>query len=134
MKVMGRCHCGNITFEAEVNPDLVFVCHCSDCQTLTDTAFRTLAVTPREDFRLISGMPKVYVKVGDSGNKSAQTFCPDCGTPLWSARAVEEPPRYNLRVGTLDRRAELRPVKQYWYRSVLPWSTDLSAVETVERQ
>ena len=41
MKVQGRCHCGEITYEAEVEPGSVNVCHCRDCRR--------------------------YVKVGDSG-------------------------------------------------------------------
>jgi hypothetical protein len=40
MKVTGGCHCGHITYEAEVNPATVRVCHCTDCQRLTGTAFR----------------------------------------------------------------------------------------------
>ena len=41
MKVTGRCHCGQISFEAEIDPAQVRICHCTDCQTLTGTAFRT---------------------------------------------------------------------------------------------
>ena len=41
MKVTGRCHCGQISFEAEIDPAQVRICHCADCQTLTGTAFRT---------------------------------------------------------------------------------------------
>ena len=40
MKVTGDCHCGHITYEAEVDPVTVRVCHCTDCQRLTGTAFR----------------------------------------------------------------------------------------------
>ena len=32
MNVTGGCHCGQITYEAEVDPTTVRVCHCSDCQ------------------------------------------------------------------------------------------------------
>jgi hypothetical protein len=32
MKVTGGCHCGHITYEAEVDPMTVRVCHCTDCQ------------------------------------------------------------------------------------------------------
>jgi hypothetical protein len=35
MKVDGHCHCGEIVFEAEVDPNTASICHCSDCQTLT---------------------------------------------------------------------------------------------------
>src|SRR5689334_18981220 len=39
MKIDGRCHCGEITFEAEVDPDALHICHCTDCQTLSGSAF-----------------------------------------------------------------------------------------------
>ena len=35
MHIEGGCHCGYITYEAEVDPDAVRICHCTDCQTLT---------------------------------------------------------------------------------------------------
>ena len=41
MKVSGRCYCGQISFEAAIQPDKVWVCHCTDCQTLSGSAFRT---------------------------------------------------------------------------------------------
>jgi len=28
MKVEGRCHCGKIAYEAEVDPTAVQICHC----------------------------------------------------------------------------------------------------------
>ena len=47
MKITGGCHCGAITYEAEVDPGKVSVCHCTDCQTLTGSAFRVSAVPTR---------------------------------------------------------------------------------------
>jgi hypothetical protein len=40
VKVTGQCHCGSIAYEAEVDPNTIRVCHCTDCQRLTGTAFR----------------------------------------------------------------------------------------------
>jgi len=34
MRVTGGCHCGQVTYEAEVDPATVRVCHCTDCQRL----------------------------------------------------------------------------------------------------
>jgi hypothetical protein len=79
MKIDGRCHCGNITFEAEVDPATAAICHCTDCQTLSGTAFRTIVKTKEGAFRLLSGTPKVYVTAAESGNKREHTFCPNCG-------------------------------------------------------
>jgi hypothetical protein len=40
MKVDGACACGAIKVEAEADPEKTQVCHCTDCQTATGTAFR----------------------------------------------------------------------------------------------
>jgi hypothetical protein len=127
MKIDGGCHCGAITYEAEVDPDKVAICHCTDCQTLSGSAFRTVVPAPSETFRLRTGQPKVYVKTADSGNRRAQAFCPECGTPIYSA-APENPPAYSLRVGTIRQRAALPPRQQTWCGSALGWVADLGSV------
>ena len=60
MKVDGHCHCSAITFEAEVEPDALTICHCTDCQTLTGSAFRINIPAPAEHF-VLRGTPKTYV-------------------------------------------------------------------------
>src|SRR5208283_898239 len=124
--------CGRISFEAIVEPDKVNICHCSDCQKLTGSAFRANIQTPAESFA-IRGRPKIYIKTADSGAKRAHAFCPDCGTPIYSA-APENTRTYSLRVGTLDERAQLRPIREIWCRSALPWSMDLGGSEKIDRQ
>jgi hypothetical protein len=127
MRVEGGCHCGRIRYEATVDPALVTVCHCTDCQMLTGTGYRVGAPAPRETFVLLSGQPKIYVKTADSGTKRLHAFCSDCGTPVYSC-AIEDPPSYTLRVGCLRQRAELPPRRQIWCGSAVSWSTSLDGV------
>ncbi len=134
MHVTGHCHCGKISFAAEIDPAQVRVCHCTDCQQFSGSAFRANVATLPGTLVLISGTPKTYVKTAESGNKRAQAFCSDCGTALWASDAVENPPTVGLRVGTLDQRAELRPSRQIWVRSALPWAMDLTSLPRAERQ
>ena len=132
MRVEGGCHCGKITYEAEIDPEKVALCHCTDCQSLTGSAFSTFVPVPREAFRLRGGKPKIYVKTAESGNKRAQAFCAECGTRIY-ASAVDDPPVFNLRVGTIRQRAELRPQLQVWCRSALPWTTELGSIRQLPR-
>ena len=44
-------------------------------------------MTDENAFSFLSGNPTVYIKTSDSGNKREQTFCPDCGSPIYSATA-----------------------------------------------
>ena len=133
MRVHGRCHCGGITYEAEVDPSRVSACHCTDCQMFTGSPFRVSVPTPREAFKLLSGQPRAYIKTAESGNKRIHAFCPNCSSPIY-ASAVVDPPMYSLRVGCLDERAQLPPQKQIWCKSAMEWAMDLHDVPRVERQ
>lgn len=128
MEVQGRCHCGRITYEADVDPSLVGICHCTDCQMLTGSVYRVSVPAMRDAFRLKSGTPKIYVKTADSGTKRAHGFCGDCGTPVYASDVGDAPPAYMLRIGCLDRRAELAPQRRIWCRSLLSWSLDVAGV------
>lgn len=128
MKVDGRCHCGRIAYEAELDPAGVMVCHCTDCQALSGSAFRTVALTRPGGFRLRSGAPRIYVKIAESGARRLQAFCPDCGSPLYATSEGAEPKVYSLRTGTCTQRAELRPVAQIWSHSALPWLDALPGI------
>lgn len=132
MKVDGRCHCGAIVYEAEVEPDAMLICHCTDCQTLTGTAYRAVVTAPAANFVLRSGVPKTYMKTAESGNKRCHAFCGECGTPLYSC-AVDDPQSYTLRIGAIAQRAAFSPQRQIWRRSALDWVDTLSAVLASEK-
>jgi hypothetical protein len=135
MKVTGGCHCGRITYEAEVDPGTVRVCHCTDCQKLTGTVYRAAIQSLPQTFTLKSGTPKTYIKTAESGKKRVHAFCPECGSPIFATSTDPDPSVYGLRVGAIDQRQQLAPpARQQWCRSSLPWSTDLSRVERIERQ
>jgi hypothetical protein len=107
------------------------ICHCTDCQTLSGSAFRTVVPTKEGSFRLLSGVPKVYVKTGESGNRREQTFCPNCGTPIYSGPVGDGAKVVSLRVGTVRQRDQMVPTDQYWFRSAQAW---LSALPTIKRR
>ena len=129
MQVQGGCHCGYITYEAEVDPGAVRICHCTDCQQLTGSAYRVDVNVPKAHFKLLTGKPKTYVKTAESGNKRAHGFCPECGTPIYSTSTAADPESYGLRVGTIKQRAQLAPKKMGWCRSAMPWAMNLEALE-----
>jgi hypothetical protein len=124
MKVHGHCHCGAISFTAEVDPAKVIVCHCEDCQTISGAPFRAVVPAPAAQFSL-HGQPRRYVKVAASGNRRVQAFCGECGTQLFAADP-ENPQSYNLRLGCIAERAQLVPQVQVWGQSAMPWLPQLA--------
>ena len=127
MRVTGACHCRNIRFTAEVDASHVVVCHCTDCQTLSGSAFRVNAPAAFDSFRLTCGQPRTYEKIAESGSKRLHGFCGDCGTPLYSVAPVGATLIF-LRLGALHERHLLRPAVQIWRRSTVPWLHELDAI------
>lgn len=134
MKVDGQCHCGAIAFEAEVDPATVSLCHCTDCQAISGSAFRANVPAPAATFRLLRGEPRSYIKTtANSGNKRRHAFCGECGAGIY-ATAPENPTSYGLRIGTLRQRRELTPARQIWRASALPWVDAIGGILGVEGQ
>ena len=131
MQVDGRCHCGAISFSAEIHADKVLVCHCNDCQILSGSAYRSVAPALPGSFRLLSGKPSRYVKIAADGTRRAQVFCGDCGSPIYAGPVGDETGMLGIRVGVLRQRAELPPQRQYWCDSALPWVEDLAALPKI---
>ena len=132
MKVEGGCHCGAIAYEADVDPNSARICHCTDCQTLTGSAFRVAVPAPAATFRLLRGAPKIYIKTADSGTRRAHAFCGNCGAPIYAA-APENTASYSLRVGALKQRAAIgKPRQQIYCRSALPWAMELGSIDKNE--
>ena len=133
MKIDGSCHCGLITYEAEIDSEQVKVCHCTDCQSLSASVFRVVVPVPADKFSL-SGEPTVYVITAESGARRAHAFCPRCGSAIYSTTADAPPTRYSIRVGTIRQRNELPPKAQIWTRSAQQWAEDLASLPRVEKQ
>ena len=133
MHINGGCHCGYITYEAEADPASARICHCTDCQIFSGSAFRTVVPTKGSHFKLLTGKPKTYVKTADSGNQRAQVFCPECGTHIY-ASSVDDQQVIGIRAGTIRQRAQFKPQSQIWCDSAMPWVMDPNSLSKVPRQ
>jgi hypothetical protein len=135
MRIDGGCSCGAIKIEGEADPEKTQVCHCTDCQTSTGTAFRVSIPVPGAIFKM-TGQPNIYVKTtADSGKPRVQAFCGTCASPIYSTTPGEGvQPSYTVRVGILRQRDQLVPRRQNWFRSARSWVVKLDAVPKNEKQ
>jgi hypothetical protein len=132
MEVQGQCHCGAVRLSAEIQPARVFVCHCTDCQVLTGSAYRVVVPALAESLQ-VQGSVKGYARMADSGAVRWQFFCPECGTPLY-AGAPDSAGITTLRVGVLREREALKPSAQLWRRSAQVWVDDLNGIPACQQQ
>ncbi len=133
MKVDGSCHCGGVQYQADINPDDVVICHCTDCQTFSSAPYRVSVFGVSADNFTLVGTPKTYAKTGGSGKTVLVAFCGDCGTALYSTKSEAEGP-FNLRVGAIKQRRQLTPKMQGFCGSGMPWANDISGIYQVPEE
>ena len=128
----GGCQCGGIRYEVRGARGRVHVCHCTDCQRQSGSAFGMTLVVSVDDFRITRGRLKTFASKSDAGRAKLGAFCPDCGTriyhkPEWRKGSVSVKP------GTLDDTSQLTPHSHIWTTSKQPWVTIPEDVETHEK-
>jgi hypothetical protein len=134
MHITGSCHCGALRYQAEIDPGTLRVCHCTDCQRLSGSAFRASVRAVAGSLRVVAGTPRLYIKTAESGNRLEQAFCGDCGSHVFGSVPAAEPPIVSVRFGSIDQRDQLRPVAQIWTRSRCAWVAGLGDVPAADTQ
>ena len=121
MPITGGCLCGQLRYEiAAEKPILARVCWCRVCQYIgagTGTANAMFAKAALKT----TGERAVFTSQADSGATMHRTFCPKCGTPVFS-EAEPRPDFIIVRVGTLDDPEIGKPVGTIWTKSAPSWA------------
>lgn len=128
----GGCQCGKARYEIDADGPVI-VCHCTDCQKQSGSAFGLVMVIDEDAFRMTAGETASFEGVGSSGKTKTMVFCAACGTRLYH-RVELRPGKLSLRAGTLDDTGDLQPVKHIWVSSKQPWVEIPDGVDTAEKQ
>ena len=120
MEITGGCLCGKVRFRITAAPMAMRLCWCRDCQYFA-AGNATVNVVFPSNALAVEGELKDYRSVADSGNVMHRHFCPDCGTPVFSA-AESRPHLVIVRNGALDDTGLTRPGATIWTDSAPEWA------------
>jgi hypothetical protein len=120
MKFEGGCLCGKVRYSGEAEPIFAGVCHCTNCQKSSGTAFNTVVAVPKPTITM-TGPVKTYEGKGDTGNAVFKLFCPECGSPVAEEAAIMADV-VMIPVGTLDDPSTATPAMQIYCDSAMPWA------------
>ncbi|MBV8593806.1 MAG: GFA family protein [Caulobacteraceae bacterium] len=118
--IAGGCLCGAIRYEASGEPVFQLACHCRDCQYASGGAPALIIVVPGPSFRVTQGEPRTFWSKADTGADIGRSFCPECGTPLFS-RPTGVGDIVAVKVGGLDDPSIFAPTADIWMKSAQPW-------------
>ena len=107
----GGCACGAVRFEADVDSDDAYLCHCRMCQRATGSLSIAFKNLPQADVRWLSG-PDWY----ESSPIARRSYCRKCGTSL--GFQFKEGPNMDLTVASFDEPGRFKPTSHFGAESV----------------
>jgi hypothetical protein len=121
MAITGGCLCGKVRFTIDADaPMAARVCWCRVCQYVGAGSGTATAVFPKDKVN-VTGPLATYANIAESGNHMRRSFCPNCGTPIFS-EAEERPQAIVVRLGTLDDPSAVRPALTIWAKMAPAWA------------
>lgn len=115
----GGCQCGSVRYALSGIPVVFYICHCTDCQKQSSSAFGQ-SFRVRSGELSISGTLSTFERPAGNGRAVACDFCAECGTRLFHRRA-KYADTVNIKAGTLDDTSWLIPAGHIWVQSKQPW-------------
>jgi hypothetical protein len=116
----GGCACGSIRYVCSRAPVATLNCHCVDCQRSSGAPFASGFIVRVSDVT-ITGTPKAYPVRASSGKLATRSFCPECGSPLFT-NGEAAPEVMSIRFTTLDDVSAFQPMLDIWTASAQPWT------------
>lgn len=114
----GGCSCGAVRYRVTSAPLTFYLCHCSECQRHTGSAFGESLRVNAADFR-VSGNVRLIERLAASGRRRQGWFCPVCGVRIWHGATGSD--EINIKAGTLDNTRWLVPAGHIWATSKQPF-------------
>ena len=131
----GGCLCGAIRYRVKGNsrPLRTYVCHCTDCQRRTGSAFSTIVWFEKESVELTGDGLTTYEHRNVESNRWRRShFCNRCGTTfMWTAE--HRPGVRIIMVGTLDDPNWVKIQWHVWTRSAQQWVVVPQNVDCYEK-
>ncbi len=125
----GSCHCGAIRYELSGEPQVVALCHCSDCRRSAGAPFVAWAMYPETSLTISEGTPKTI----NSSGTAMRSFCAECGTGLFYRNEAVLPGIVDVQSATLDDPNALTPAIQIQTAERLGWVTHMNELPEHER-
>ncbi|MER8430317.1 GFA family protein [Mesorhizobium caraganae] len=120
-KYTAKCACGAVKFEFDTDPTFIAVCHCLDCKKASGGEAATFFAVPEDDFTLISGKPKAFHYIANSGNGLDRNSCPECAARVFTDHLEGFPGTVFVQLGSLDRPELIAPKLEMFTRRRLGW-------------
>jgi hypothetical protein len=127
--LIGRCHCGAISFQVAVDTAHSSICHCTDCRGQSGAPMLAWAMIATSALS-VTGEPTTYAS-SETGKRS---FCGVCGTGLFFSNAMlDRMQMVQVRTATLDDPGAIKPTMQVQRAERIHWIDTIETLPAFDR-
>lgn len=126
------CACKAVRLTIDAEPAGPYQCICAQCQHISGGGPATFVMVP-QDKVTIDGEVSSFEEPTASGNRASRSFCPKCGTQLFSEPA-KSAGLYAVKIGAIEN-APWDQVKAIFWTSEKPaWYSIADGIKTYDTQ
>jgi hypothetical protein len=114
----GGCACAAVRYECLRLPYAIYACHCVQCQKRSGSLCAVTVQVATKALR-VNGAVVQRTRLASSGNIVTLSFCPGCGSPLWSESSGKAG-LCGITLGTLDNPHAFPISANIWTSAALP--------------
>ncbi len=131
MNRIARCQCGGFRITVSAAPEMVNMCHCTECQRRSGVPLTVNAYFHEAAVRF-EGDYKTYDRAAPEGRQLHNYFCATCGSTVgW--RADLRPGWVGIAVGAFNDKAFPAPAVSIWEDSMYAWVTPPAGIAHFSR-
>lgn len=132
--IEGSCQCGQVTYKLHQPPNIVWACHCKECQKLSTSPFSVTAIIESSAIEF-KGELSEWSRSADSGNKNNAKFCPTCGNRVYHYNPDDlSTIKLKLKPTHLADAAIFAPSAHVWVSEKLSWYDIPSGTKIFQKQ
>ena len=111
-EIRGGCLCGAIRYQSTSEPCKMIASDCRHCQKDPGAAISISVGVDGNTLKVKGTRPSIYEDTKASGSVVLRSFCPECGTPLFS-ESDQDPGMIYVKAATLDDPSWVQPQVLY---------------------
>jgi hypothetical protein len=116
----GHCQCGQVKYRLTGETVAFFVCHCTECQRQSASAFGMALWLRNFSKDVVAGELGLWVRTTPTDKRLLCEFCRTCGTRVFHQMS-DQADTLSVKPGTLNTTLESEPVAHIWTSRAQSW-------------
>ena len=117
---IGACQCGAVEYQVNGTAINLFVCHCTQCQKQSSSAFGMALWIKDFCINRLTGEVGTWCRPTPTGYELRGEICIECGTRIFHRHSANEQV-LSVKPGTLNSTKALKPVGHIWTSEAQSW-------------